>query len=139
MRIDSTGRIGLPTPTAAARRGGATFELTAAQDATTASRTAAAVPSLGLHDLQSLMALQAYETPAERRRRSVKRGFDLLDVLDSVKMDLLVGRVAPDRLERLVAMLGQKTSSGDPRIDELMEDIELRARVELAKLGRYPE
>eukprot|EP01037_Dinobryon_pediforme_P020415 gene20413-21032_t len=115
------------------------FELTTAQDAPAASRTATAAPSLGLHDLQSLIALQAYESPTERRRRSVKRGFDLLDVLDGVKMDLLVGRVAPDRLERLVAMLGQKTTSGDPRIDELMEDIELRARVELAKLGRYPE
>jgi len=60
-------------------------------------------------------------------------------VLEGVKMDLLVGRVEVDRLERLVGMLGNKVETGDDALDALMSDIELRARVELAKLGRYPD
>jgi hypothetical protein len=54
-------------------------------------------------------------------------------------MDLLVGKVSPDRLENLVVMLGHRVETGDPQLDALMEDIELRAKVELAKLGRYAD
>jgi hypothetical protein len=36
-------------------------------------------------------------------------------------------------------MLGNRIETGDAQLDALMEDIELRAQVELAKLGRFPE
>jgi hypothetical protein len=115
----------------------ATFALPTETQSTV--RTSSSSPSLALCDLQSLIALQSFEEPREKRRKAVKRGFDLLDVLEGVKMDLLVGRIAPERLESLVSMLGNRVETGDQGLDALMDDIDLRARVELAKLGRYPD
>ena len=140
MRIDTGMRAGqMSGAGATARRSGVGFSLSLGSDTAAPARTAGSAPAMSLCDLQSLMALQAYEDPAERKKRVVRRGFDMLDVLEGVKMDLLVGRVSPDRLERLVSLLGRKGTSGDPRVDQLMEDIELRAKVELAKLGRYTD
>jgi hypothetical protein len=138
MRIDSTQWGGPVSTRVGGNRSGAAFALSLPAESQQTARSAAAQPALALYDLQALIALQSFEEPKERRRRAVKRGFDLLDVLEGVKMDLLVGRVEVDRLERLVSMLGNKVETGDPELDALMEDIDLRARVELAKLGRYP-
>lgn len=144
IRIDGPGRTGGvqgSAPTRRAEGGGAAFTLPGGE---TPARVAA--PTLpgatALTDLASLLALQgvpAEEDPRDRRRKAVHRGLDLLDVLEGVKLDLLGGGVASERLERLVQMLGQRRPSGDEGLDALVDEIELRARVELAKFGRFPE
>jgi hypothetical protein len=139
MRIDSSAWTGQVVARAAGGRGGASFGFALPSETQQAARTGATAATLALYDLQSLIALQSYEDPKERRRKAVKRGFDLLDVLEGVKMDLLVGRVDVDRLERLATMLGNRVETGDSQLDALMEEIELRAKVELAKLGRYSD
>ncbi|NLH82400.1 MAG: hypothetical protein GX458_16360 [Phyllobacteriaceae bacterium] len=141
IRIDGPGRTGGlqgPTPGRRAEGTGATFSL---PETNQPSRAAVAPGPLGVGDVASLLALQAVEAPdpRERRRRTVKRGHDLLDVLEAVKLDLLGGGVPVERLERLVGLLGRHEPSGDERLDALVADIELRARVELAKYGRFPE
>lgn len=139
MRIESAAWSGQVATRSVGGRSGtmATFALPTETQSTV--RTSSSSPSLALCDLQSLIALQSFEEPREKRRKAVKRGFDLLDVLEGVKMDLLVGRIAPERLESLVSMLGNRVETGDQGLDALMDDIDLRARVELAKLGRYPD
>lgn len=89
-----------------------------------------------LAGLDAILTLQGNEdAPQERRRRSVKRGHDLLDGLDRLKAAILGGRVATHELQIIAARLSDRAdSSGDPRLDGLVADIELRAAVELAKL-----
>ena len=83
------------------------------------------------------LAVQAEEDGQQRRRRQARRGTDLLDGLDRLKAALLSGRVQISELERLKAMLSiRRETTGDPRLDEVLAHIELRAAVELAKLGR---
>ena len=88
--------------------------------------------------LDALLALQAVgDATSERRRKAVRRGHDLLDALDGLKVALLSGRVAPSELVRLRGQLrAMKEASGDERLDEIIAHIELRAEVELAKLAR---
>jgi hypothetical protein len=87
--------------------------------------------------LDTLLAVQAYEEPAERKKRQAKRGHDLLDGLDTLKAALLSGRVSVAQLEQLKATLSsRRETTDDPRLDEVLAHIELRAAVELAKLGR---
>ncbi|GLQ57320.1 hypothetical protein GCM10010862_45790 [Devosia nitrariae] len=85
-----------------------------------------------------LLALQAVGDATEGRRRAVKRGRTLLDVLEEMRADLLAGRVEPAALDRLVGVLADAREAASPQIDALLDDIELRVRVELAKHGRYP-
>ncbi|WP_419506096.1 flagellar assembly protein FliX [Methylobacterium hispanicum] len=90
--------------------------------------------------LDAVLMLQTEaDTPQERRRRSVRRGHDLLDGLDRLKAALLGGRVAAQDLRAIAGRLSERVGeSGDPRLDGLMAEIELRAAVELAKLERRP-
>ena len=89
----------------------------------------------GLDAILTLQEQDGADTPRERRRRSVQRGHDLLDGLDRLKAALIGGRVATGDLQAIAGRLAERMpESGDPRLDALVADIELRAAVELAKL-----
>ena len=89
----------------------------------------------GIDGIDALIALQGVQAPAERRRRAVARGRTALDVLDALKIGLLSGEVDAGMVARLKsAVSGLKDGSGDPLLDEVLAEIELRVEVELAKM-----
>ena len=134
IRIDQRAPVSNAGPAGSARRAGsATFTLPTKDSA--ASGRSASVSASG--PLDTLLAVQAYEEPAERKKRQAKRGHDLLDGLDRLKAALLGGSVKVSELERLKDMLAlRRENTDDPRLDDVLAHIELRAAVELAKLGR---
>jgi hypothetical protein len=86
--------------------------------------------------LDALMALQGVEDPTERKKRAVAKGRNALDVLDKLKLGLLDGSVDGPTLARLkVAAEGLTENSGDPGLDTVLSEINLRVAVELAKAG----
>jgi hypothetical protein len=91
--------------------------------------------SLGVGSIDALLALQEVGGPLERRRRAVRRAGVILDVLDEVKLALLDGGVPQAALERLVSAVRlERGSADDPRLQGLLDEIETRAAVELAKI-----
>jgi hypothetical protein len=90
-------------------------------------------------NLDALLALQSYDEGADRRRRARARGAGLLDLLEEVRRGVLAGSVPRDTLERLSALAGERRDDvDDPRLAALHDEIDLRAQVELAKLGQLP-
>jgi hypothetical protein len=137
LRIDGTNRSqGVGKASSTARSGSGVDFVPAGGSAP--ARVSTAAPAAAMTGLDAILALQAVGGPLERKKRSVKRGQTLLDTLDEMKTDLLVGRVSPDRLDALVATLGEIREQSLPDLDAVLDDIELRVRVELAKFGRYP-
>ncbi len=138
MRIDPKF-AGLPLPTTSNQRNvsGQRFSLDAKGGTADAKRASSAAP---LVTMDALLAVQGQEDDRpERRRRSLRRGHDLLDGLDRLKSALLSGQAAAGELQTLVTQLAaQRQASGDAGLDEVVAHIELRAQVELAKLGRNP-
>ena len=68
---------------------------------------------------------------------SVACGKGALDVLDQLKLGLLSGNLDSSTVARLRdAAANLKSSSGDPGLDAVLSEIELRVEVELAKAGR---
>lgn len=135
MRIYGPNGTTPGTPAAPARRTGAsTFVL---PDIAAGQETRAAVAPKAAATIDALLALQGVEEdPVERRKRSVQRGRTALDVLDDLKLGLLAGDLQPSTLNRLRdAAANLKTSSGDPGLDAVLGEIELRVEVELAKAG----
>ena len=71
------------------------------------------------------------------RRQLKKYGEDILDRLDEIKQDLLTGDISKDRLKNLAQTLRMnKSTTDDPELISIINDIELRAAVELAKYTR---
>ncbi len=110
------------------------FDLGGGTSSSAASGTSAGA---GIAGIQALLALQEVDDPLTGRRKAVARGHDLLDTLENVKADLLAGRISPELLARLMAMLDRREPSGDAKLEQVIDEIELRARVELAKLGHF--
>jgi hypothetical protein len=89
----------------------------------------------GVGSLDALIALQEVGGPLERRRKAVRRAGQILDVLDELKLGVLDGGVPPATLDRLVqAVRLERGEADEPRLRELLDEIETRAVVELAKL-----
>jgi hypothetical protein len=122
-------------PSTARRTGGGTFAVS--EEEAAAPRNSTAAGSLrSISTVDVLMALQGVEDPAERKKRAVKQGRHALDVLDALKISVLDGTVDQSTLSRLkVAADGLNQGSGDPQLDGVLGEIELRVQVELAKAG----
>lgn len=86
--------------------------------------------------LDALLSLQESEdgTSEEATKRAKKRGLELLDQLDRLRMGMLTGDVPPDALHHLKNMLGQHREKAlDPQLTAVLDEIDLRVQVELAK------
>jgi hypothetical protein len=85
--------------------------------------------------LEALIALQEVGGPLERRQRAAARGGRLLDALEQLKVGLLEGRVTAATADALGrAAREQRQLTDDPRLEGVLDEIETRAAVELAKL-----
>ncbi len=137
MKITGSGRVGTSGPAKGSgpSRGGAVFSPImpgAAQEAASVSGPHAVA---GVGSLEALIALQEVGGPLERRRRAVSRAGRLLDSLDAVKVALLDGRMSPAILEGLArGVREQRQATDEPGLESLLNEIETRAGVELAKL-----
>lgn len=92
-----------------------------------------------LQGMDALLTLQEIVDEPDRRSKASVRAHGLLDGLEALRADLLGGYVKEDRLEALSNELNERESSGDPDVDSVIDEIELRVKVELAKLGRFPD
>jgi len=136
MRILAPNGSTLGTPAASARRTSSNAFALPDTLATPESRAAAAPRAAG--SIDALLAMQGIEDPVERRKRSVARGRGALDVLDHLKIGLLSGNFDASTVSRLRdAAANLKSSSGDPGLDAVLSEIELRVEVELAKAGQF--
>jgi hypothetical protein len=133
MRIVGPNGTGAAAPTQNTRRtSSGTFSLTEPEPQKGSAPTSA---PRAIGGIDALIALQGIEDPAERRRRVVRRGRVALDALDELKLGLLAGTLDTGTLNRLKsAAAGLKDLSGDPGLDGVMAEIELRVEVELAKM-----
>ena len=137
MRIYGPNGTILGTPAANTRRTSSTgFAL---PDAASAPEARAVNAPKAAANIDALLAMQGIEEdPVERRKRSVQRGRGALDVLDDLKIGLLSGNFDASTMIRLRdAAANLKSSSGDPGLDAVLSEIELRVEVELAKAGQF--
>lgn len=100
-------------------------------------------PVSGILGVGGLLAAQSVGDDAgaapdyKERQRRAQRGAEMLDRLEDVRRGLLMGAVPKDKLAELARMVREKRERGaDPVVSRLLDEIELRAEIELAKLGR---
>lgn len=85
--------------------------------------------------LDSILTLQGMDDSTSGRSKGLARGRQLLDMLDEIRDGLLSGGVPRTTLNRLATAVSQRHDHfADPKLQNILDEIELRARVELAKL-----
>jgi hypothetical protein len=137
MKIDRPGSV---NSTSGARRGekaGSTRpgEFQRYLDKTPGPTSVSAGNAIGSVD--ALLAAQSVDAADDQgRRKATKRGEDILDRLDELRHGLLTGTLTMAQVQSLSTMVRtQRASVADPRLHQILDEIELRAEVELAKFA----
>lgn len=140
MKVDGPGNIRGQAPTRRAGKaegaGGAAFakQLKGTDGAAPASGVSAAA---GVHAVSGILAAQEVDDAAARASRGKKRAQDMLDKLDDIRHGLLSGDLSADKLVDLSRLVqSRKVAVDDPGLAQLLDEIDLRAQVELAKFQR---
>jgi len=133
MKVVGPNGVSTPASTRSTRSASG-FSLGQAPAAASPSAATASAATGGVSDVSALMALQGIEGPLEKRRRAIRRGGGLLDRLEELKLALLTGDTDETSLDQLARTLREeRTDDGDEGLSALLDQIDLRASVELAK------
>lgn len=108
------------------------------QDAQPAQEAGKSAAANGAQAVSALFQLQMDDnSPRETRKRSVRRGSKLIDRLDRLKAAVLVGA---DQSADWDALLAEYERPRDPNLPPevaaLLDEVDVRVAVELAKRGR---
>lgn len=103
---------------------------------TAAQSSASATMAVG--PLDALLSLQETgDSLSGGGKQARERAESLLDQLDRIRMGLLTGNIPPSALQQLTETLQtQRERVMDPHLADIIDEIDLRVQVELAKLGR---
>jgi hypothetical protein len=136
MKVGSSDRVsGASLGKGGAAKAAGGFSVSQASSAAPAASVAPTAGLTGVSSIDALLALQSVGSPLERKRKAVKRASEILDVLDEVKIALLDGAADPKALTRLMeAIREERGDTEDPKLESVLNEIELRAAVEMAKL-----
>ncbi len=144
MKIDRT-----PTPTgpaparkSEARRAGdgafaAQFDKSPSTDGADGAAAAGVAAAGAIGSIDALLALQGADDAASGMGANARaRAEEILQKLDEVRMRILSGDLSNQDLNALrQAVDQQRGDAPDPRAAEILDEIDLRAQVELAKRG----
>ena len=143
MKISGFGSVDSTSGTSKRRATSSTgsfADLLASAEASEASPMAHVSDVAATSALNNLLALQEISDEDVRRKKLLQRGNNLLDSLEQLRRRLLTGSLSQQLLVDIGRQLAvEKQTIMDPRINEIIEDIELRAAVELAKLQKAME
>ena len=97
--------------------------------------TASAAPASPIGSLGALFALQEVADPLTQRRKAMARATRILDRLGDLQRGLLEGEIDQESLADLASTArAARDQTDDPNLQQILDEIELRAAVELAKL-----
>jgi hypothetical protein len=123
VRIESANRMANVSSRASVAKYASGQAFTMA-DVSGPARVARAAPVAQVAALDAILALQSVGDAMGGKRRAVKRGTALLDLLEGIKTDLLVGDITEERLDALVQELSMFRDQTEPGLDALLPNSE---------------
>jgi hypothetical protein len=137
--IDGPGPVRGPasvrrtTKTGKAKGTGFSKHLGGADEAEGAS-AASAAEAIGF--VSGVLEVQEMDDALARAAKGKLRAKDLLDRLEDLRIGILSGSLSKGKLQQLAHIVNvRRPEVTDPRLCEILDEIDLRAQVELAKFG----
>ena len=140
MKVSGTGKTDKASGTSKAggakSTGSTSFSglLGGVEEATETAHTSAAG---AIARIDSLLAAQGAEDPAEKGKRNKmkKRADGLLRGLDKVRLGILTGNVSVGNLIDIADVVAShRERIQDPQLATILDEIDLRAQIEIAKM-----
>lgn len=104
-----------------------------------ASETAGTVAAGSVATIDALLTVQGAENPTERaaKRRMRERGATLLEKLDEIRLGLLTGNMTVGQVIGIADVVAShREKVNDPKMSALLDEIDLRAQIEIAKMRK---
>jgi hypothetical protein len=141
MKITGPGQVQSKTVKKTSRKQGSdatafASELSGSRGSGGTSATGSIGSAAPLTSVDALLSLQEVPDSATGRSKGLKRAEEMLDLLEEIRKGILLGAISMPNLRNLADMArNQRGKTDDQRLNAILGDIELRAEVELAKLG----
>ena len=139
MKITGTGQLQNKSVKKTKSKGADTsgsFAAELASESPAAGAAGGVAGSAPLTSVNALLSVQEVPDSTQGRSKGLHRAEEMLGLLEEVRKGLLLGAIPVSRLKVLATLArGQRAAASDPKLIEILEEIELRSEVELAKLG----
>ncbi len=133
-KIEGPGSIRPTQPLRRTAKSGATDGASFAKHLDETSETGASHAVAGAGAVSGVLGVQEVDDALAQASRGKIRAQDILDRLEELRMELLSGTISQDKLVQLTRLVNSRRAQvTDPRLAEILDDIDLRAQVELAK------
>lgn len=133
-RIDGTGSVRTPSSVRKTTKSGSAGGSSFSKHLEEAEGTGAAQGAGSLGSVMGVYGIQEVDDALARASKGKLRASDILDRLDEIKLELLTGSLSKEKLIHLARMVNvRRQEVTDPRLGEILDEIDLRAQVELAK------
>ncbi|MGE3769729.1 MAG: flagellar assembly protein FliX [Bdellovibrionales bacterium] len=138
MKVEGPSGIRYTGPVTRAKKASATDKSSFSDHLTddTAS-TNAATSASPVMSVDQLLGLQEVNDALTGRKQAMAHANDILDKLDLLRLQILEGRISKEQLMQLArSITTRKALTTDPRLLAVLDEIDLRAQVEIAKFTR---
>ena len=89
---------------------------------------------VGTNSISGVLGVQEVDDALAQASKGKLRAQDILDRLEDLRLELLTGSISREKLLQLTRLVNARRSQiTDPRLAEVLDEIDLRAQVELAK------
>lgn len=88
----------------------------------------------GTSAISGIIGIQEVDDALSQASKGKARATDILDRLEDLRLELLTGGLSREKLTQLARIVSARRAQiTDPRLAEILDEIDLRAQVELAK------
>lgn len=139
MKIEGPSKTGGAGKAGKAKKAGKTDSSFGDMVTGAAQEASAASPMQSIAKVDALLAVQGVDSTTERaaRRRMHARGDEILSRLDNLKISLLSGDLTIGQVLNIADVVAShRESVNDPEMSALLDEIDLRAQIELAKIRK---
>jgi hypothetical protein len=137
MKVEGPGRSGSVSKNKGTKKAGGGEGRFGDFMTSPATENSAAAATQSIVSVDSLLALQAAEDPGQRaaRSRMRRRGETILAALDKIRLGMLSGTLTVGNMIDIADVIAShREKITDPGLSAVMDEIDLRAQVELAKM-----
>lgn len=133
-KIEGPGSIRSPQTVKRVSKAGSSSGPSFAKHLDETSETSGPHGVSGAGAISGVLGVQEVDDALAHASRGKMRAQDILDRLEDLRMELLTGSISVEKLKQLSRVVNARRNQlNDPRLTAILDEIDLRAQVELAK------